>query len=296
MFAMRVALAGVLCALSGAGTAHASSTVPVGADYVALGSSYGSGPGLLPVVDVHCMRSGADYAHRVAERYHLSLADMTCGGATTANILGARQRLSGGVSVPPQIEAVTRDARLVTITIGGNDIGYVEDLIAQSCHNAVIATAAAPLRDTAGRVCRKSAHPVQPDRAGFDALERSLVEVVTAVQRRAPAATVVLVDYLPALDSAATTCRVVPLERGEAVTARHAYDGLLTATRLAAVITGARLARVADAENDHTACGSDPWITGFELPNPKAGKGIPYHPTEAGMVALADAVEETLGG
>jgi len=144
MIAIRLALAGVVCALAAAGTAQAAPATLAAADYVALGSSYGSGPGLLPIVDLRCMRSEADYAHRVADRYHLGLADVTCGGATTANILTTGQRLSGGVTVPPQIDAVTRSARLVTVTIGGNDVGYVGDLISQSCHNAVIAAASTP--------------------------------------------------------------------------------------------------------------------------------------------------------
>lgn len=49
----------------------------------------------------------------------LNLVDVSCGGATTAHILGAWSELA------PQIDAVTSDTKLVTVTIGGNDLNYV---------------------------------------------------------------------------------------------------------------------------------------------------------------------------
>jgi hypothetical protein len=55
----------------------------------------------------------------------LSLTDVSCGNATTDNILTTPQK-----DHPPQIDAVTPDTKLVTITIGGNDVGYVPLLMA----------------------------------------------------------------------------------------------------------------------------------------------------------------------
>jgi len=36
--------------------------------YVALGSSFASGPGIEPIIDPRCGRSGSNYAHLVAGR------------------------------------------------------------------------------------------------------------------------------------------------------------------------------------------------------------------------------------
>lgn len=66
------------------------------------------------------------------------------------------------------------------------------------------------------------------------------------------------------------------------------------ATARAADATAAELAVAATDDPAHTPCGPQPWLTGFELPNPTAGKGIPYHPTAAGMSALADSVTVAL--
>ena len=75
-------------------------------------------------------RSTRNYAGLVAAALDIDLIDVTYSGATTAHILRDRQN-----GAPPQIEAL--DGRgaptvLVTITIGGNDVGYVPLLMAAS--------------------------------------------------------------------------------------------------------------------------------------------------------------------
>ena len=98
--------------------------------YVALGSSMAAGPGIRPSAagaPFGSGRSARNYAHLVAERLNLDLVDVTFSGATTAHVLADRQR-----SAQPQIEALDGSEELVTITIGGNDVGYVPLLMAAS--------------------------------------------------------------------------------------------------------------------------------------------------------------------
>nr|WP_258545121.1 hypothetical protein [Micromonospora provocatoris] len=48
---------------------------------------------------------------------------MSCSGATTEDILyGGDGAL--GIALPPQVNAVTSATALVTVQIGGNDIGF----------------------------------------------------------------------------------------------------------------------------------------------------------------------------
>src|ERR1700743_3071779 len=59
-------------------------------EYVALGSSFASGPGIttqVPGSSYPCGRSVDNYAHQLARKEHMSLVDMTCNGATSENIL-----------------------------------------------------------------------------------------------------------------------------------------------------------------------------------------------------------------
>jgi len=86
---------------------------------VALGSSFGAGPGVIavdPNAPIMCNRSVMNYAHLVAAKRHLNLTDMTCSGATAVNVLQGGQYFQG-----PQIDALRSDTKLVMVTVGGND-------------------------------------------------------------------------------------------------------------------------------------------------------------------------------
>jgi hypothetical protein len=58
--------------------------------YAALGSSFASGPGIAPIIDAGCGRSGNNYAHLVAERLGPDLIDVNSGGAAVDDVLARR--------------------------------------------------------------------------------------------------------------------------------------------------------------------------------------------------------------
>ncbi|HEU4703392.1 MAG TPA: SGNH/GDSL hydrolase family protein [Conexibacter sp.] len=93
--------------------------------YVALGDSYTAGP-LIPNQSLNplgCLRSDHNYPHLV--RPGLTTAtftDVSCSGATTDDMFAA-QSTSAGTN-PPQLDALAADTRVVTLGIGGNDIGF----------------------------------------------------------------------------------------------------------------------------------------------------------------------------
>ncbi|WP_280391407.1 GDSL-type esterase/lipase family protein, partial [Nocardia wallacei] len=122
---------GAVLAVALCGGAAQGVTAPSGDRYVALGSSYAAGPGLEPVEDGPCARSGQNYAHRVAAAAGLDLVDASCSGATTADVLNRSQTVAGTL-MPPQIGAVTSYTRLVTVTVGGNDLNLVGSMLAGS--------------------------------------------------------------------------------------------------------------------------------------------------------------------
>ena len=103
---------------------------PAGAKYVNMGSSFAAGPSIMPSADnptTRCGRSAQNYAHQVARRHGLALVDVSCGGSTTEHLLGPWKELA------PQLDAVDADTQLVTMTTGGNDLGYLGGLSAMSC-------------------------------------------------------------------------------------------------------------------------------------------------------------------
>src|ERR1700712_2315990 len=85
------------------GTGRSGPAIAPGARYVAMGSSFAAGPGVDPVEQPPptCGRSTRNYAHHFAGRRSLMLVDVSCGGATTAHVLGPWQ------DIPPQIDSIT---------------------------------------------------------------------------------------------------------------------------------------------------------------------------------------------
>ncbi len=245
-----------------------------GLNYVAIGSSFAAGPGIPPVQSssgaAPCGRSANNYASLVTRDVGANLTDVTCGGATTANVLTANQG-----SQPPQITGVTSSATLVTVTIGGNDVDYLGSLSTYTC------------QDNGGTNCGTV------DRTAIDKtfgeLTGRLENVITAVRNAAPQAKVYFVNYFTVLpDSGA--CAGVPLTSDQLTYERSIATRLAAATATAVSATGATLVDLAAASHGHDACSADPWV---ETGQPPAGRSS-YHPKEAGMRGAAQAVEAAL--
>src|SRR4051795_9485441 len=117
--------------------------------YVALGDSYSAASGVLPPdpqAPPQCIRSIRNYPHVIAGSTGAQLSDVTCGGADTDDYFSPQYQ-----GVAPQLEALSRSAQLVTMTIGGNDQGVFINTI-QACGTAGATTAGqgSPCRDQYG--------------------------------------------------------------------------------------------------------------------------------------------------
>jgi lysophospholipase L1-like esterase len=255
--------------------------------YVALGSSYAAGPGLTPVLNAGALRSGRNYAYQIAGRLSLQLVDVTCSGATTANIATTSQRTFTG-RMRPQIEAVAADTTLVTITAGGNDVAYIGALTKGSFR----AAAARRLRVLPGpltaRLRDSVSYATRPEQ--FTEVTDSLARVVSQVRRRAPAVRVILVDYLTLIGPDAVPSARLPLSSGQLSQVRQTAAALAEAFARTADRSGADLVRASAASAGHGVGSAEPWVTGFQLGNPWRGGPVAYHPNLAGMTAVAGLV------
>ena len=236
--------------------------------YVAMGSSYAAGPGITTPADqppTRCARSRDNYAHQVARRLTLDLVDVSCSGATTANLLEPWREL------PPQVAAVTSDTRLVTMTIGGNDLTFVGNLDAASC-----------------RAMQETSCPAvqAPDEAAYAAVERALHAVVAAVRARAPEARIVFVEY-PAVLPPAGVCARTPMTVDGADRLRATAARLVAITDEVAQTEKVEVVRFSLRSAGHDACAADPWISGY-VDGAGQKERVPYHPNLAGMTAVAD--------
>jgi lysophospholipase L1-like esterase len=252
--------------------------------YVALGSSMAAGPGIRPhAADAPWWsgRSARNYPHLLAERLKLDLVDVTFSGATTANVLADHQH-----GEPPQIAALDGSESLITVTIGGNDVGYVPLLMAAS-----LPRCARRLPLLGGRISELLDRDTR-DRALAEVFD-SLCAVGRALREGAPRARIYFVDYLTVLPPGGAPAP--PLSRAEADLGRYVAGTLERLTAEAAEATGCEIVSAAAASRQHHAWSAEPWTTtparyGVPLP----GRPAPLHPNPAGMRGVAELVSAQL--
>ena len=100
-------------------------------EYVSLGDSYAAGP-LIPlqVPLFGCLKSNNNYANLAARDLGFALTDASCSGAETEDMTNPQGVDPDGPN-PPQFNSLTAETDIVTIQIGGNDIGFSS--IAEDC-------------------------------------------------------------------------------------------------------------------------------------------------------------------
>ncbi|MBW6530279.1 SGNH/GDSL hydrolase family protein [Sphingomonas sp. RRHST34] len=266
---MRGAVA--LFALALAAAPASAAAPPPGSTYVALGSSYAAGARIgapAPATPVRCGQTVNNYPRLVAARLHLDLVDASCGGATTEHLLRAWDEL------PAQLDHLTPATRLVTVTIGGNDVHLVGDLARAEC---------TPARDGAPPRCGP---PPAPSAAEWTRLERNLTEVAREVRRRAPRARLVFVDYLDMLP--VRPCASIPYDAARLARARATVRQLARVTAAVARRERATLLRAGALSRGHDSCSAEPYAVG------RSDTGASWHPTAAGHAAVAAALVRLL--
>lgn len=248
------------------------------ADYVALGSSFAAGPDVGrpdPSGPPPCARSLDNYPHKLAARRGLTLDDRTCSGAKTEDVVSRHQ-----FGLPPQIDAIGPNTRLVTITIGGNDLSYLGDLTAASC------------RSQGGVNCQPS--PLETLDARYEALRQAFASLLAAARARAPAAQIVVVDYVTIAPAAGACPDRTPLSEADMSWARDRATRLRHITADSAKTAGAALVRASDLTVGHDVCAAEPWVNGWHDIGPSGRRRAPYHPRIEAMDAIADALDQLL--
>lgn len=268
--ALLIAAMALLGALAGAASAGA-------ATYTALGDSYAAGP-LIPNQSLNplgCFRSDHNYAHLTASQLGLSLADVTCSGATTVNMTQA-QNVEPGPPNPPQLNAVTASTQIVSLTIGGNDIGFSE--VAQSC--ITINPFSTP--------CKNKYDPGGHDQLAerIAATAPKVAVVIQGIHARSPSARVFVVNYPAIFPETGYGCYPqMPIGFGDVPYLRSTEQHLDQMLAQQAAANGATLVDWYKASIGHDACKSLPnrWVEPL-IPNELA---FPIHPNKAGMAGGA---------
>lgn len=259
-----------------------SDDTPSGSSYVALGDSYAAGPRLGPSTGpVGCEQTTGNYAHQLAERLDLELTDVTCGGATTADLTES-QTPPNGSPVAPQLDALSSSTDLVTIGMGGNDGKVFSELMTTCVGKAVKDRNGAPCTAEGASFRTKAERQVGQ-------LPTRMVEAIEAIRERAPKATVLVVGY-PHIFPTAGTCALLPLARGDYPYARDLVSRINDGLAAAADQTGVTYVDVWSATEGHDICSTDPWIAGL-VP---AQAGLEYHPYAREQQVVTDLLVDEL--
>lgn len=247
------ALALVAPVALGVTTASAAPRQPV--QYDALGDSYASGYGVPPYEDEACGRSQSAYAVQLDGRMKIDLDDLVaCAGATTATLV------AGG-----QLNALGDVTDLVTISIGGNDIGWSSAVLA--CLGGADAQCAGALAVTSGRV--KTVLPGLLD------------SVYAQVSASAPEADVVVTGY-PRLFSSEFG-RFLAASAAEQEALNDGADLLNDVIAEAAAEHGFQFVDVTERFQGHGVNAPDAWILGPFDPGA-------FHPDSDGYEAYTAAL------
>jgi hypothetical protein len=214
------------------------------------------------------MRSGQNYPHLLAQRLNAELTDLSVSGATLLNITVEPQSAPLSEQVfPPQISNLPKDADIITVTAGGNDLNYIAGMISDAC--------GAPMQ---------LSEPLT-----LDKLAQRFGVVLDELHKQAPNARVYLVEYLAILGPDTRPDQDIPFSQ-ERITHHSGVASLLQRAYVA--VAGSRSdwcerVPIHELSQGHALGSKEPWVGGFD-------GGPLLHPNLEGMKAVADVLFERI--
>ncbi|HEX6471989.1 MAG TPA: SGNH/GDSL hydrolase family protein [Streptosporangiaceae bacterium] len=268
----------VLAVSTAAGPAEAATS-----RYVSLGDSFTAGP-LIPNqhgTPIGCLRSDHNYPSLLAGRLDAaSFTDASCSGADTTDLTAAQSVTLG--TNPPQFDALTADTTLVSLGIGGNDIGYTG--IFETC-------AELSFTNPFGAPC-KNHFGGQLDQRIADTAPK-IAAALRGIHERSPQARVLVVGYLRLLPSGRGCWPLVPLAWGDVPYLDGVERSLNAMLADQASRNGAIFVDAYQGGDGHDMCAAPGgnWVEGL-VPTDLAA---PIHPNATGMKVVADRAAAALG-
>jgi lysophospholipase L1-like esterase len=249
MMAVLAAGTAVVASLALAAPASAQASV----HYVALGDSYSSGVGAGGTISSSgsCDRSTNAYpALWDVANQPASYTSAACSGATTSTVISS------------QLSALSSATTLVSITIGGNDVGFSSTM--ETCVLSSTSSCVQAITTAEGEIATQ--------------LPGELNDVLADIKADAPNALVVVLDYPQLYDlSKSSSCLgLSTTDRTDLNQAATQLDGQIAA---AATRYGDVFGDVRPAFAGHEICDSGSWLHAVNFLDVSES----YHPTAAGQ-------------
>jgi lysophospholipase L1-like esterase len=262
--------------------------------YVALGDSYTAGLGIPEQTGATagCGQSTGSYPYLVAQRLRLRLTDMSCSSATIPDLTAAQP--TGEGTNPAQLSALSAGTALVTLSIGGNDIGMID--IVTKCTELDLIPALIPGRGSSSLTpCEDYYTSGGADQIlqRIQAVTGNLADTLTQIKQRAPHARVYVVGYPDLLPAGGGGCGdALGITEGDIAFLDREEVRLNGVLEQAARAAGDGYVDTYTPSEGHDACAAagSRWLEPL-LPSAPAA---PLHPNAIGERGIADAVVEAL--
>lgn len=245
-------------------------------EYVALGDSYAAGP-LIPlqIPPFGCLKSNNNYAHLAARELGLTLTDPSCSGAETEDMENPQGVDPDGPN-PPQFNSLSDTTNIVTVQIGGNDIGFSS--IAEDC------TSTSP----EGTPCQDTYVVNGRDEVSerIQATAPLVAAVLQGIHARSPGARVLVVNYAAILPDSGPGCwPQMPITEGDVPYVRAKQKELNAMLAQQAAANGAELIDWYTASIGRDAC--QPPVIRWVEPVVPVNAAAPIHPNLGGMMGAS---------
>jgi len=262
--------------------------------YAALGDSYTAGLGIPEQTGATagCGQSTSSYPYLVARSLRLELTDVSCSSATIADMTAAQP--TGDGTNPAQLSALSSGTALVTVSIGGNDIGLID--IVTKCTELDLVPALIPGRGSSTLTpCEDfyTSGGTDQIRQRIQAVTGHLADTLTQIRERAPHARVYVVGYPDLLPAGGGGCGgALGITAGDIAFLNREEVRLNGALEQVARAAGDGYVDTYTPSQGHDAC-SAPASRWLE-PLLTTSAAAPLHPNAAGERAMADAVVEAV--
>jgi len=256
--------------------------------YVALGDSFSAGTSIANQVPPQgCFKSDHSYPHLAAPSIKLpKVVDVSCSGATTADMTRPQPLPFVGPDPPPQFDALDNMTGLVTLTIGGNDVEYWST-IADACVST----------NGAGTPCQAKFVVNGQDTISqrIAAAAPKVAAVLDGIRQRAPRADVFILAYEAIFPESPLTpggpegCYPqLPYAPGDVAYLRAKQKEINAMIEQQAAAHGATFVDTYTASIGHDACRTPAlrWVEPTTVPH----VGFKLHPNVAGMTGAKDAL------